>query len=125
MFRERLNLLDENSKLKEENKALVERMDNLGYILADLQTKIKIAEEKKARLMTAIRLIQSNIDVNYTANKSVEPDRITENRCIKKKNNKSHRKKNELENNLHNLKNIHYRVENKSETFCELIDSPP
>ena len=55
-------LREENEKLKEENIALNERINNLGFILADLNTKLKISEEEKASLLTSIRLIQSDIE---------------------------------------------------------------
>ena len=43
-------------------------MNNLGLILADLNTKLKIAEDEKASLLTAIRLIQSDADLNNSTN---------------------------------------------------------
>ena len=43
-------------------------MNNLGFILADLNTKLKIAEDEKASLLTAIRLIQSDADLNNSTN---------------------------------------------------------
>ena len=52
----------ENAKLREENIALNERINNLGFILADLNTKLKISEEEKASLLTSIRLIQLDIE---------------------------------------------------------------
>ena len=48
----------ENEKLREENIALNARINNLGFILADLNTKLKISKEK-ASLLTSIRLIHS------------------------------------------------------------------
>ena len=39
----------ENHELKVENSVLEERINNLSYILADLQGKVKHAEEEKAR----------------------------------------------------------------------------
>lgn len=80
-------LRQENSQLKKENQSLVNRMDNLGYILADLQNKIKIAEEEKASLMTAIRLIQSDADANCPTQRSFEPEQIVKHRKTNKKNN--------------------------------------
>ena len=50
----------ENHELKVENSALEERIDNLSYILADLQGKVKHTEEEKASLITAIRLLNNN-----------------------------------------------------------------
>ena len=37
-----------------------ERINNLSYILADLQGKVKHAEEEKASLFTVIRLLNDN-----------------------------------------------------------------
>lgn len=53
-------LYRENQLLKDENKALNERLDNLGFILADLNSKVKHAEEEKASLITTIRLLQQD-----------------------------------------------------------------
>jgi predicted nuclease with TOPRIM domain len=53
------SLRGENRRLKCENTDLTERMNNFGLILADLHTKLKIAEDEKASLSTAIRLMQS------------------------------------------------------------------
>ena len=50
----------ENHELKVENSALEERINNLTYILADLQGKVKHAEEEKASLITVIRLLNNN-----------------------------------------------------------------
>ena len=51
----------ENHELKVENSALEERiLNNLSYILANLQGKVKHAEEEKASLITAIRLLNNN-----------------------------------------------------------------
>ena len=62
------SLRDENKRLTNENKDLTERMNNLGFILADLNTKLKIAEDEKASLLTAIQLIQSDADLNNSTN---------------------------------------------------------
>jgi lysophospholipase L1-like esterase len=56
-------LREENYTLKQNNKNLNERIDNLAYILADLNGKIKTADEEKASLLTAIRLLQSDINI--------------------------------------------------------------
>ncbi|CAB3981345.1 Hypothetical predicted protein [Paramuricea clavata] len=45
------NLRQENEKIKDENKALTERINNLAYALADLNNKAKIAENEKASLI--------------------------------------------------------------------------
>ena len=46
--------------LKVENSALEERINNLSYILANLQGRVKHAEEEKASLITVIRLLNDN-----------------------------------------------------------------
>ena len=59
--KDKLSALEkENHELKVENSALEERKNNLSYILADLQGKVKHAEEQKASLITAIRLPNNN-----------------------------------------------------------------
>ena len=50
----------ENANLKEENAKCSERMNNLAYIVSDLNTKIKVLEEEKASLITAVRLINED-----------------------------------------------------------------
>ena len=54
----------ENSDLKEENDRLTERINNLSFILADLQGKAKCAEEEKASLITTIRLLYKDLGGN-------------------------------------------------------------
>ena len=51
----------ENNQLRQENVVLNERLNNHGSILSDLDTKLKTSEEEKASLLTAIRLLQTNI----------------------------------------------------------------
>ena len=61
MMNVKLSALEkENHELKVENSALEERINNLSYILADLQGKVKHAEEEKASLITVIRLLNNN-----------------------------------------------------------------
>ena len=43
-----------------ENVKCSERMNNLAYIVFDLNTKIKVLEEEKASLVTAVRLINGD-----------------------------------------------------------------
>ena len=62
-------LKKENHELKVENSALEERINNVSYILDDLQGKVKHAEEEKASLITVIRLLN---------NKQVPNDRVEE-----------------------------------------------
>ncbi|CAB4020284.1 Werner syndrome ATP-dependent helicase-like [Paramuricea clavata] len=65
------SLRDENKRLRCENTDLTERMNNLEFILADLNTKLKIAEDEKTSLLTAIRLIQSDGDVKLNNNNNI------------------------------------------------------
>ncbi|CAB4020092.1 Hypothetical predicted protein [Paramuricea clavata] len=55
-------LMNENIDLKSKNN-LNERVNNLSYILADLQGKAKIAEDEKDSLIDAMRLLIE--DLNY------------------------------------------------------------
>ena len=52
-------------ELKKENGSLTERINNLSYILADLQDKAKNAQEEKASLITSIRLLYKDVQVNH------------------------------------------------------------
>ena len=58
-------LRKENLELKKENGSLTERINNLSYILADLQDKVKNAQEEKASLITSIRLLYKDVEVNH------------------------------------------------------------
>ena len=49
--------MDENKHLKNENNDLTERINNLSYILADLQQKTKNAEQERDSAITAMRLL--------------------------------------------------------------------
>ena len=53
-------LQSDNLLLKEENKALKERLTNLSYIMSDLNTKVKDCENEKLSLVTAIKIIQAD-----------------------------------------------------------------
>ena len=44
--------------LKEENETLKERLNNLSYIISDLNTKVKDSENEKVSLATAIKIIR-------------------------------------------------------------------
>ena len=72
----------ENHELKVENSALEERINNLSYILADLQGKVKHAEEEKASLITVIRLLNNNqvpndrVAEQIDANLAVDQDQL-------------------------------------------------
>ena len=48
----------EDETLKKENVQYLERMNNLSYIVSDLNTKIKILEEEKASLVTSVRFFK-------------------------------------------------------------------
>ena len=50
-------LMDENKHLKNENNDLTERINNLSYILADLQQKTKNAEQERDSVITSMRLL--------------------------------------------------------------------
>ncbi len=61
-------LTDKNANLKNENSDLEVRINNLTYILADLQGKAKSDEQEKESLITAMRLLveDSNNEPNAT-----------------------------------------------------------
>ena len=61
-------LRKENSELKKENSCLRERINNLSYVLADLQDKVKYAEEEKSSLVTTIRLLHNDAKINHPSN---------------------------------------------------------
>ena len=48
----------ENVVLKKENEALRERVQNLGYIMSDLNTKVKDLENEKMSLITVINILR-------------------------------------------------------------------
>ena len=87
-------LRQENEALKQENSDLLERVNNLSCILADLKTKADNAENEKLGLITTIRLLTS--DNGSSPQVSTEPDThitnsevgSTENARV---NNKSHK----------------------------------
>lgn len=61
-------LRKENMELKSDNECLTERVNNLSFILADLQGKAKFAEEEKASLITTIRLLNNDLGVSQPSN---------------------------------------------------------
>ena len=63
--KENHKLSSENMKLKSEKEELMEKTNNLSYILADLQGKAKVAEEERDSVITAMRLLvaESNLIV--------------------------------------------------------------
>jgi lysophospholipase L1-like esterase len=77
--KEKLSALEiENHELKVQNSALEERMTNLTYILADLQGKLKNAEEEKASLITVIRLLNNNNESNDCAGDQIDANSAVE-----------------------------------------------
>ena len=50
-------LRKENARLKNENEKITERVNNLSFVLADLQDKAARANEEKNSLITSIRLL--------------------------------------------------------------------
>jgi predicted nuclease with TOPRIM domain len=48
----------ENAKLKKENEALRERVQNLGYTMSDLNTKFKDLENEKMSHITVINILR-------------------------------------------------------------------
>ena len=48
-----------NAQLKKENEALMERVQNLGYIMSDRNTKVKDLENEKMSLITVINILQN------------------------------------------------------------------
>ena len=50
----------EHETIKNENAQCLERMNNLAYIVSDLNTKIKILEEEKASLVTSVRMLNED-----------------------------------------------------------------
>lgn len=77
---ELITLRRENLELKNENKNLIDRLNNLSYILADLQGKAKAAEDEKASLITSIRLLCNDLGINQPSNVNclVEQNRPSE-----------------------------------------------
>ncbi len=57
----------ENLKLKNQNKDLTDRINNLNNILADLQGKAKVSLEK-ASLITSVRLLCNDLGINQPSN---------------------------------------------------------
>ena len=53
-------------------------MTNLTYILADLQGKLKNAEEEKASLITVIRLLNNNNESNDCAGDQIDANSAVE-----------------------------------------------
>ena len=64
--------MDENKHLKNENIDLTERINNLSYILADLQQKTKNAEQGRDSAITAMRLLIAETNSVVENNNVVE-----------------------------------------------------
>ena len=89
-------LMDENKHLKSENNDLTERINNLSYILADLQQKTKNAEQERDSLIIAMRLliaetnsvVENNVPEQKLCNEADEcsqSNSIVENNVIEQK----------------------------------------
>ena len=61
-------LRKENARLKNENEKVTERVNNLSFVLADLQDKAARANEGKASLMTSIRLLFKDLESTQPIN---------------------------------------------------------
>ncbi|CAB3983169.1 Hypothetical predicted protein [Paramuricea clavata] len=61
-------LRKENARLKDENEKITERVNNLSFVLADLQDKAARANEEKASLMTSIRLFFKDLESTQPIN---------------------------------------------------------
>lgn len=55
------DLRKENQSLKDEKENLFARINNLEYMLANLQSKVKAANDEKSCLITTIRLLREDI----------------------------------------------------------------
>ena len=55
----------ENVKLRQDNENLRERSENLSYIISDLNTKAKRFENEKESLITALGMLQSDLNEKY------------------------------------------------------------
>ena len=60
-------IVRENAKLKHDNEQLRERAENLSYIMSDLNTKVKGLENEKESLVTALGMLQSDLNEKYKA----------------------------------------------------------
>ena len=53
-------LIQENTKLKDPNEVLRERLNTATYAVTDLTTKIKAVESEKQSLITVIKLLRED-----------------------------------------------------------------
>ena len=58
-------IVQENTSLKRENNLLKEELDNLKCVVSELNKKLIAAENDKASLLTAIRLLNDDRAFNY------------------------------------------------------------
>ena len=63
-----MNMLEENKSLKAENDSLKQRCENLVYAMASLKTDIGNLEDEKKSLLTVIKVLQTDTDLNQPAN---------------------------------------------------------
>ena len=69
LSRDQVNhITEENIALKAENAALKEKVDYTVLIMSDLNTKLKLLEEEKQSLITALNILQVNEFKNNTQN---------------------------------------------------------
>lgn len=59
------SIVRENVKLRQDNENLRERSENLSYIISDLNTKAKRFENEKESLITALGMLQSDLNEKY------------------------------------------------------------
>ena len=69
-------LRKENLELKRQNDEFSERIHNLSYILANLKNKAKLAEDEKASLITAIKLLYKENKRNREQSNVNQADQI-------------------------------------------------
>ena len=64
-------LKQENQHLKDENQILQERNNNLSYIMSDLNTKVKDIENEKQSLVTALKILHTDLE-SYSGNNPLQ-----------------------------------------------------
>ena len=70
-------MLEENKSLKAENDSLKQRCENLVYAMASLKTDIGNLEDEKKALLTVIKVLQTDVDLNQPA-KAIDKRRIVQ-----------------------------------------------
>ena len=63
-------LRKDNLELKRQNDEFSEKNEYLSHILADLQDKAKLAQDEKASLITAIKLLYKENERNFNHEQS-------------------------------------------------------